>query len=424
MKINIKLASLTLALFMALVASHALWAAQVPSAKNIPDLSSDTALDTIIDQYMQNLLQLLPDSQKSEIDAYRQYVKDSISSVVPPGALKEQLQAAQEMFPSANTPGSQEPAMQQSTDQSLVLAANPSSPAPKTEVTVTANFNIDGGFQFPDVEKGATTQYNWSLDNTPLPASSGVGHQTLKFTSGTLGTIHSVRLQAKLANGRTVSAALLIPVVDADIVWYTDTYTPLGYRGKALPNSNSPIVATAQTFIPPNFGLINYVWTIDDDTPMNAYGIGKNRILIALPQQTHAVSVKITDLAGNIEIDRTVYINRADFQVLFHRLRSGEQNYETAALSSFDAAPSSRLSIIALPYFFNVYSPDGLRFSWTFDGSTLTAALKNPDIFTLNIGQSKLSSGSKIVKSLDLTVNNKNPNKYESQRFIVPITIR
>lgn len=398
--------------------------------------ASDFALDmdALIEKYLQGLAGQLPANQQDQLETYRKYIKDSVNAVLPPGELERQLQAIEQAFPqstetqpgggASNPSGFVPPVTNTTSDQSLALEANPLSPAPKTPVTITANFNVGGGFAFPDVQKGATTRYTWYLDNAYVPEQSGVGQNTLTFTAGTLHTIHNVRLQARLSTGKIITAALLIPVVDVDIVWYTDTYTPPGYRGKALATFSSPVVAAAQAFVPPSFGLLNYVWTIDDDTPLNGFGIGKNRILVGFPQSAHSVSVKITDLGGNIEISKDIVVNRTAAEVLFHRVRTGKYDFETRAETAFEISPAGKFSVTAQPYFFGVQTRDGLRFRWTFDQNTLPEAPKNPDVFTLNIAQAQLKAGVKIQKIAELTVENKNPKKAESERFFVPITIR
>lgn len=400
--------------------------------EDAPDLRS---LDVLIEKYLQTLSTQLPDNQKDQIDTYRKYIKDSLNVVLPPDFFKKQLEAAQELFPlppearepgksTTNPPGYTAPITQTTTDQSLSLEASPLSPAPKTPVTVTANFTVGGGFAFPDVQKGATTRYSWYLDNTYVPESSGVGQNALTFTAGTLGTIHNVRLQARLSTGKVVTAALLIPVVDVDLVWYTDTYTPPGYRGKALATFASPIVVAAQPFVPPSFGLLNYVWTIDDDTPLNGFGVGKNRMLVGFPQASHSASVRVTDLNGNIDITKDIVISRVNAEVLFHSIRTGRYDFVAQAQSAFAINPAGKFSVVAQPYFFGVATKDGLRFRWAFDKNSLPEAPKNPDVFTLNIAQAKLKSGTEIQKIAELTVENKNPKKVESERFLVPITIR
>ncbi|MDO8558646.1 MAG: hypothetical protein Q7S09_05735 [bacterium] len=382
-------------------------------------------IDALIEQYLKGFAAQLPKDQKGQIDTYRKYIKDSINSILPPGVLEEELRAIQEAFPGDETASGREaPVTQSTTDQALLLNADPQSPFPKTRVTVSADFNVAGGFQFPDLEKGASTNYQWFLDNKAMPAFSGVGQNTLSFTSGVLGTIHSVRMQARLAGGRIIQAALLIPVVDADIVWYTDSYTPPGYRGKALPTLQGSIVVSAQPFVPPAFGLLDYTWTIDDDTPLDALGIGKNQALIGFPFSSHTVSVHITDLAGNIDIFKEIVIERARPQVVFHQIRTGKYDRDDAGRGSFQAAPAGKFSAVAVPYYFNVQTLRGLRFTWLFDENTLPEAARNPDVFTLNIGQAKLKAGTQIEKSLQLTVENKNPKRTESGEFSVPITIR
>src|SRR3989344_3822018 len=388
-------------------------------------IPTDLNFDALIEQYLQGLAGQLPANQRGQIDVYRKYIYDSVNGIIPPNVLQEQLEAVREIFPETQPvfPGAP-PITRSTTDQDLALQTDTPSPTPKEQVTVAANFNVGvGPLAFPDAQKQATTTYNWYLDNVFVPAFSGLGRNTLTFTSGSLGTVHAVRLQARMQGGRVITAAMLMPIVDADIVWFTDTYVPPGYRGKALVTFESPIVAAAQVFVPAEFGLLNYIWTIDGDTPLTGFGLGKNRVLVGFPQQSHAISVHIRDLAGNIDITREILVRRVNPEVILHVARTGRYYTDTSARQTFELAPAGRLSVVALPYFFAVSSPAGLRFRWTFDANTLPESPKNPDVFTLNIAQGALRSGNGVRKSLQILVESKNPKRSESAQLIVPVVI-
>lgn len=388
---------------------------------------NDFDFNAQIDAYFESIAPQLPPGQRQQLDAYRQYLKESISSIIPPGTIEQQLKAAEELFPlppEASQEDPKKPAGGTSSDPSLTLSAEPASPSPRSSVTVSANFLIGGGLSFPDIQKEATTRYTWFLDNRRMEAVGGIGRNTFTFTAGTLGAMHTIRLQAQTSGGSVITAALLIPIVDADIIWYTDTYTPPGYRGKALATPQNAIVAVAMPFIPASFGPLNYVWTIDDDTPLNGYGIGKNRMLIGFPFQTHTVSVRISDLGGNIDFSKEIFIARTEPEVLLHRARGDRTNHDTLPQTQFDLAPASTFSIVAVPYYFGVQTMHGLRFTWQFDGARLPEAVRNPDMFTLNIGQATLGQGKGVQKTLALQIDSKNPKKTEQANLTIPVVIR
>jgi len=77
-----------------------------------------------------------------------------------------------------------------------------------------------------------TALITWKLDGEVIKQS--YSEDTFSFTSGPVGTKHTVSVSLKDGSGKSVYTEKTVLISDVDIVWEGRTYVPPFYRGRAL----------------------------------------------------------------------------------------------------------------------------------------------------------------------------------------------
>lgn len=275
------------------------------------------------------------------------------------------------------------------------LILSPNFPEPNQAVTVSAqSFSFD-----PDA-----TFLSWTYNGKNV--ASGKGVTSYRFNAGPAGSLHRVSVTAS-AKGTTFSDALSFRVSDILLTWEAQTYTPPGYRGRALPTSGALVrvhafprlfASAAQTVNPDNF---IYQWRLDDTDMRNQSGRGKKGFSFRVANGkgvTHRVSVAVASEDKSTSAFAKVDIRVEDPQILFYEDRTLEGPRYEKASTRFLVASSEELRLRAEPFFFLVGSLDALRYQWHVDGRSLQN-ISTPRQFLFRTEQG--SSGSHNV-SLDI----------------------
>lgn len=372
-------------------------------------------LGKLLDDYLGPFFKLLPPDQQRLGNAYRDLMKNYLNTIIPPEVFKDQVEQLRQIERELGGPPSATKGA-----YTLTIEPDPRSPLPATLVGVRARINLALGGFTPDVQQTGLATFQWWLDNRQV--LTGVGQNYYSFTSGAAGHIHALRVRARLANGNVLESAVLIPVADADIVWFADTYAPSGYKGKRLASPVSPITVSVVPMVPASLGPFRFLWTVDD-IPLITSAVGADTITLPPGGGDRYVEVRVADLRGTVDISRQITIPTTDPQIVFHEVRTGKHDIATRAVSDIDIAPTVRKTLIARPYFFTANVLQGLRFRWAFDRSELPETPQSPDVFTLNIGSARIPPGTFVEKPLRLLIENRNPQA-ELEATVADVKIR
>ena len=194
--------------------------------------------------------------------------------------------------------------------------------------------------------------------------------------------------------------------IDITLTWSTDTYTPLGYQGKALPvrDSNIEVVANINDSSVDPKKLI-YNWFINDYFKKESSGLNK---------QVLKFNAAITTNDKNsirLEIKNT---NNAFLGVAYLSIKTHQPEI-TILANKYEIKSNQEVQFIAKPYFFNINNINELDYEW---GSGEQKASKNnennPNILILKIN--KLTE--LIKKKISISVENKNNNFQRAQKTI------
>lgn len=245
------------------------------------------------------------------------------------------------------------------------LILSPEFPEPNQSVTVTAqSFSFD-----PDA-----TFLSWTYNGKNV--ASGKGVTFYSFNAGPAGSLHRVSVSAS-AKGTTFSDTLSFRVSDMLLTWEAQTYTPPGYRGRALPTSGALVrvyafpeifVSAAQTVNPDN---LIYEWKLDDTDERDQSGRGEKSFSFRVANGkgvTHRVSVIVTSEDKSASTFAKVDIRVEDPLILFYEDKTLEGPRYERASAQFSVAGGEEIRLRAEPFFFLAGSVDVLSYQWRVNG--------------------------------------------------------
>ncbi len=261
------------------------------------------------------------------------------------------------------------------------LAADPSSPSPRSQYIVTAST--------PTFDKNFAA-FEWTVDGKSRPEFSGVGANSITLTAGAVGSVKKISVSVSRPTGDGGSSSLTVIPSELSLPWIAETSVPAWYRGKALPTPGAvvhivavPRIVIGGSALKPE-GLI-YRWRIDSDKE-SLTGAGKRVFLFTastLPETTHQIDVSVEDIDGRIRKDGRVLIttDAAPRIVLYASSPLGGTEPRSAGSA---AGRPGLFDVIAEPFFFPLASAASLAYDWLVDGNAVPASTQNPRVVTID----------------------------------------
>lgn len=282
----------------------------------------------------------------------------------------------------------------------ISLLVSPSSPSPGQSVTITAGA--------PLFDK-SSTYFDWTVNGKARSDFSGFGKDIIKLTAGNIGSSINVSVAATDAKGEIVSKSASIPVSDLSLTWFSQTYTPKWYKGKALPIQNSIIEVAAIPEVILNGARINpknlvYKWSLDGIANL-LNGVGQNVFEIKTnirPANSYTVEVIIEDKNGQFRKTGRISIKTQSPKVLVYPFSplGGVEQYR--GLELFPAEQKGLFDFIAEPFFLVISSPKELDYEWRLNGNAIAGTPLNPNLLTVDT-----AAGQDERVRLSVTVNSK-----------------
>lgn len=181
------------------------------------------------------------------------------------------------------------------------------------------------------------------------------------------------------------------------ITWKTTgSYIPSFYLGKALPTYGSNITASLELVTPQgkilDLSQQTIYWYEDDNLVGGGVGV----------QQ--ATFPPIGDAPNTVDLRVTIPNYNGSY--LVHAINIPMVSPEAVLYAPYPNGQFSQnpISVMALPYFFNISSPSGLSYAWSVNGQSGSNA-ENPEVAQITLPQGT-SSGTGIDTSLSV----ENPN--------------
>src|SRR3989344_3451635 len=190
--------------------------------------------------------------------------------------------------------------------EDILLSLSPAYPGPHEQIRVSAqtySFDVN------------TVSLSWYVNGKLVKSGKGITEVTV--TTGAIGTPTVIKVTANPPTTTSYEKTLTIWPSNFDVIWHTNTYTPVGYRGKALPVRGSVVTLTAFPSFAGENGYYNpktllYEWRIDNILQKNQSGMGKNSLSLPITKSKNVppqVSVRVYNEDKTITQEKRVVIS-------------------------------------------------------------------------------------------------------------------
>ncbi|MFA6552322.1 MAG: hypothetical protein WCT19_02360 [Candidatus Paceibacterota bacterium] len=246
-------------------------------------------------------------------------------------------------------------------------------------------------------------------------SKSGTGQKTFSFTMGNAGSVSTVTILAKTAEGQTLQKIIPLRPAEVDLIWEAQSYTPPFYEGKALfPYQGVVKVVAIPHFTDQNGNelkatTVTYKWTKDGNTVSSMSGYGKNTYYFigGIPLRPVTIDVEATSEDQKFAAVKSITVSPIKPMVRFYENNPVAGILWGSALQNNFLLNNEEVQISAIPYYFDVASRNdfALNYEWSMNGSPVPNANSNSDIVFRQPGDIQ---GSTIV---GLQVSNSNQDK-------------
>jgi len=238
------------------------------------------------------------------------------------------------------------------TDGSITI--NPRDPQPGQRVTAEfTSFSFDRFRAY----------YTWIINGKQV--KTGTGANTVEFEMGSLGTITNIQVTIKSLEGNTTQVQHTLAAHDIDMAWSAETYTPPGYRGKALPTVGSllNISAIPHVFIEnsrANPATLYYQWSVNDKPQKSGSGIDKQTLSVSLASvysNSLRVALTVSNPTGTISYQKHIEIPMHKSRIQFYELDPLRgPMYQNAFQNAANISSGTETVFLAEPYYYSLFS--------------------------------------------------------------------
>lgn len=235
-----------------------------------------------------------------------------------------------------------------------------------------ANTNVEAkivSFSF-DVDSSNIT---WTLNGKII--EQGIGAKTVEFQTGATGSMLSLSVFIVTNNGKQVENKTTFKIVEADILWDANTYTPHFYKGKSEPVIYNKINVTA---IPHGFSSkdkdLIYNWSKDYKKIASASGTGKSAYSFSFSElrDTEKIGIEISNAQKTEFYKKTITIKMKQPEILFYEENPLEGPLYQRSISQNFAMQKQEMVIRAEPFFFPKEDVENLSLNWSAGRESIT----------------------------------------------------
>lgn len=276
------------------------------------------------------------------------------------------------------------------------ITLEPQYPSPGETVTATLDdYSINSS--------GATI--DWYFDGIEIPNAKG--RRTITFTADSNGRSSTIEVKLLFTNRPTQSATRTIKPIYLDLIVEPQTFTPVFYKGRALPVHGSLVNLTALIYNAA--GVIStagysYSWQLNDTSVYGGAQKDNNRAQITIPYGLDSlVTVSVQDATGAIIARRLVAIPSVPVEVEFYEVSTLYGLSHKAIGETLNLVGNSS-TIRAVPYYLDDRARNSQLFSeWSIDGRKNQTISSDP--FEINLertGQGSARIGFKVRNLTEL----------------------
>lgn len=282
--------------------------------------------------------------------------------------------------------------------EDILLSLSPAYPGPREQVSISAqthSFDVN------------MVSLSWHVNGKFV--TSGKGITEITITTGPIGTPTNIKVTANPPTGTHYEKTLTIWPSDLEVLWHTDTYTPPGYRGKALPVRGSTITYTALPSVATGAGYYDpkallYEWRIDNILQKNQSGRGKNMLSLPVTKSKNVppeVSVRVYNENETVTQEKDVSLIVREPELLFYELHPLQGPlYRRTLEDTFRVGSGGETRILAEPYYASG-KPSFLHYQWKIDTANIASDTVNSEILSYIT-----EAGSKAQQRIALEITN------------------
>lgn len=222
------------------------------------------------------------------------------------------------------------------------------------------------------------TQLNFKWYKNGILHKSGLGVSSANFKAPEVGQKLTISVVATNNTGGEYQENKEIVPAEVDVLWETDTYTPILYKGKSLHTPNSIVKLVAN----PSVGTGNpdgfdYTWYYQNQEQTALSGTGKRIVSLDSGGTTKDLEIKVEVFnpnTGAVGVGQ-VTIESSQPEVVFYKLDPLYGVSYNSILGPNTELEGVDLSIVAEPYYFKS-DPSGslLEYSWSLNNEALAVS--------------------------------------------------
>jgi len=204
------------------------------------------------------------------------------------------------------------------------------------------------------------------------------------------------------------AADQLINLKSLELIWYTDSYVPYDYPGRALASEDGFI--TVETILETEGGNpanLQYSWFVDNRFEEEKSGYGKKNFSFGVrrgAQSSHIILVKIFDDAGSFYAEKSVTIPLVAPEIVIYTY-GGNAHFSAHSKNYSTVLSDKKISFIARPFFFGIKKLTDLSFEWRIAQNKITANSANNAILDLTLKGKE--DKKEFEENLNLLISNK-----------------
>jgi hypothetical protein len=272
------------------------------------------------------------------------------------------------------------------TGENVTIILNPQYPNPGEQITAT----ID------DYALNSTgASITWFFDDLSAPAVDN--NRTINFVAPTIGNSMKVVARLRFRDGKTLEATRTITPLYLDLIIEPQTYTPIFYKGRALPTKGSLVYINAllqDKNGPVKSADYSYSWTLNNKSVYGGARPGGNWAQIEVPHgQSSIITIAVQDRTGQTVARKVVAIPTSKLEVQFYE-RNSLFGLSQKAIQRDLIISGNGVSIKAVPYNLDIRSINGNLFTeWSINNRPTQTDAADP--FEINLERG--TAGSAII---------------------------
>ena len=272
------------------------------------------------------------------------------------------------------------------TGENMTIILDPQYPNPQDQVTAT----ID---DYSMNNTGATI--TWFFDGLSAPSVTNL--RKITFTAPPVGAIMNIVARLRFPDGRMIETKRAITPLYLDLIIEPQTYTPIFYKGRALPTKGSLVYINAllQTKNGPvDSSQYSYTWSLNNKSIYGGARTGGNWAEITVPHgKASVVTVAVQNRNGTTVARKLFTLPSVPVEVQFYEINT-LLGLSTRAITNGIILAGNSTSIKAVPYYLDTRAVNGNLFTqWSIDN--IPARTENSDPFEINLNRGV--SGNTVV---------------------------